>query len=74
MNQEQQKSPVSTQASSHRGQLSEELRLKKMLLDYSRLIKEPLTQEMAEYHLAGEAGWEEYEGPIPEWVNDLPMA
>ena len=72
MNQEQQKSPVSTQASSHRGQLSEELRFKNMLVNFARNMGEPLTQKMAEYHLVEEAGWEEYEGEIPEWGKDLP--
>ena len=72
MNQEQQKSTASIQASCHSGQLSEELRLKNMLVNFARNMGEPLTQKMAEYHLAGEAGWEEYEGEIPEWVKDLP--
>ena len=74
MNQEQQKSSASIQASSQSGQLSEELRLKKIWMGYAKRMGEPLTQKTMEYHLAGEKGWEEYEGPIPEWVNDLPMA
>ena len=72
MDQEQQKSSASTQASSQSGQLSEELLLKNMLVNFARNMREPLTQKMAEYHIAGEGGWEEYEGEIPEWVKDLP--
>ena len=52
--------------------LSEEDRTRIMLKEYSDLLCKPLTKEMVEYHMTGEAGWEEYEGPKPKWVNDLP--
>ena len=69
---EQQYSSQETEARTQNGESSEESLLKERITRFSQKLGVELTKELALWMIYGDAPREDWEMPIPQWVENLP--
>jgi hypothetical protein len=69
---EQQNLSQETEVETQVGVSQEELKLKNQVKKFAEMLGIELTKELALYQIYGDAPREDWENPVPQWVEELP--